>query len=384
MAVNRYATAVLNFRHRPNGFHPWSTGTATFSNFEEWTVANHLPINTNGDSGGAWILHKNLDSVQKGTFSAKTYGSYDGDFTVGGPTSGFTITPNYQKITDSALNALGATAISRTLPNNPAFDMSTSLGELMQDGLPSTIGLAALRERARITRSAGKEYLNVQFGWLPLVRDIQSFAKAVKNSHEILENYRKGSDTKIRRRYDFPANRNSVRMHSGSFFPWNASLMNTFGTGHMSETVIERSWFSGAFRYHIPTSVTQLDKFREWRSNADRLLGVSLTPETLWNIAPWSWAVDWFSNTGDIINNVSSLGKDGLVLQYGYVMNHREVTSHTTASFTLAGETRSTSRTRSDIWKVRLPATPYGFGINLSSLNAKQIAIITALGLSRT
>jgi hypothetical protein len=123
-----------------------------------------------------------------------------------------------------------------------------------------------------------------------------------------------------------------------------------------------------------------MDKFQDWMSMTDHLLGVKVTPETVWNIAPWSWAADWFANTGDIMTNISNLGKDGLVMQYGYSMMERVLRSESKARF----DGILTKRTQETVHKRRMPATPYGFGVNLSTLSPKQVAIIAALGLSRS
>jgi len=245
-------------------------------------------------------------------------------------------------------------------------------------------GMQTIKNRAAVARSAGGEYLNVQFGWLPLLSDVRSFAHAVKNSGKILEAYRKGSDKKIRRRYHFPDNVRENRLYSGGFFPDVQTNGTFFDSGTMSELYTKETWFSGAFRYHIPTSDSQLGKFQRWLSYADHLLGVKVTPETLWNIAPWSWAVDWFTNTGDVMTNIANLGRDGLVLQYGYIMHSTKVETDTTAYINLSGTRVQCHRTRSEEWKMRLPATPYGFGVDLKALTAKQVSVIAALGLSRT
>jgi len=122
-------------------------------------------------------------------------------------------------------------------------------------------------------------------------------------------------------------------------------------------------------------------RFKRYESEANRLLGTRISPEVVWNLAPWSWAVDWFSDTGDVIHNISVLGSDGLVLQYGYAMNQtlRSVQINGTLP---NGKTTSYSFEEKVLW--RRPATPYGFGINLQTLTSKQIAVMAALGLSRS
>jgi len=82
------------------------------------------------------------------------------------------------------------------------------------------------------------------------------------------------------------------------------------------------------------------------------------------------------------MHNVSALGRDGLVMQYGYVMH--ENTRHLYANASSTQYSSSASVHVKDLFQVRTAATPYGFGVDLKSLSAKQIAILAALGLSRT
>jgi hypothetical protein len=154
---------------------------------------------------------------------------------------------------------------------------------------------------------------------------------------------------------------------------------STFAPGTLTERALSQRWFSGAFKYYIPSGDGTLDKFARWRSDAQKLLGYRVTPETLWNLAPWSWAADWFGNTGAVMTNISNLGSDGLVLEYGYVM-HKTLASFVVTNVLPDGSI--VSRQRETKTLNRLPATPYGFGIDVKKLSARQTAVIVALGLS--
>jgi len=335
------------------------------------------------DDGGPWYLEQRSTHHTFGTWQKLGSGTVYGQIATSYPTA-WSTTPA-RKLQNSELDSFGTTAIARSAPTNPAFDLATALGELAMDGLPTAAGLDTLRSRSLHARQAGKEYLNVQFGWLPLISDVRKFAKTVKHSAEILDRYRKGSDQKIRVRYDGDANLNTK---GGSYDNFVMIPSNSFGSGTIYEREFRRQWFSGAFRYHIPTSDEQLGKFREWLSMSDHLLGWKVTPETLWNIAPWTWATDWFANTGDIITNISNLGRDGLVLQYGYSMHTHSVESTLNVKFVSSSGSGSQiancQRLDKLVYKQRREATPYGFGINLGALSTRQIAIIAALGLSKT
>jgi hypothetical protein len=100
---------------------------------------------------------------------------------------------------------------------------------------------------------------------------------------------------------------------------------------------------------------------------------------------PWSWALDWFGSTGDIISNWSNWMIDGQVLQYGYMMEH-SISKYT---YTWVGDTYYRASiappTVSTVveTKIRRQATPYGFGLSWNGFTPRQIAITTALGMSR-
>jgi len=145
-------------------------------------------------------------------------------------------------------------------------------------------------------------------------------------------------------------------------------------------------WFSGAFTYHLPTDFFSRNAMVSAGAKARTLLGLDLTPEVLWNSAPWSWAIDWFSNAGDVISNFSDWANDGLVLRYGYVMEHSFVTS------TYVHNTPHRLKNRSVVvspvvacveTKRRQKATPYGFAISWDSFTPRQLAITAALGITR-
>jgi hypothetical protein len=285
--------------------------------------------------------------------------------------------PVYSTPSEAALLAAGTTAIARTEPTNPAFDLSVFLGELRAEGLPNLPG-SSVMDRTKAANKAGSEYLNTEFGWLPLVRGIRDFASVVNRSDEIVRSYQENANIVIKRSYEWPTEESS-RYDARTFS--SRPAVNTFVEGGRYQRAFKKQWFEADYIYHLPVGNSANDKFRRYGSYARKLLGIDLSPEVLWNLAPWSWAVDWFSNTGDVMHNISALGTDGLVMRHGYLMTHickitEDHGRHQSASF-------PQYRTRTQEVKLRRAATPYGFGVTFSSLSAKQVAIISALGLSR-
>jgi len=117
---------------------------------------------------------------------------------------------------------------------------------------------------------------------------------------------------------------------------------------------------------------------------------------TLWQLTPWSWAVDWFSNAGSFVKNLSSLAEYGTVLRYGYVMETTTVTDtysagkvlftptdpSVLAAFKPPYPTVAPLTVRTTV-KKRVKANPFGFGVSWDGLSPIQLAIAAALGITR-
>lgn len=291
------------------------------------------------------------------------------------------------------LDAQGAKAISRCKPTNSVADASTFLGELAKDGIPSLVGHQTWKDRSLSAKNAGSEYLNVQFGWQPLLNDIRKFSDATRNADKILAQYERDAGRVVRRKYVFP----SVRETSEAVLSSTARAVTIgFSSGHWyylpadgrvirRRETLRNQWFSGAFTYHLPTGYDSRSELARIALLADKLYGVALTPETLWNISPWSWVVDWFSNTGDVISNLQDFATGGLVMPYGYMME-RTITKDT---YTIErpgfknGNLKVAPLTLVTESKVRRQANPFGFGVSWSGLSSFQVSILAALGISR-
>jgi len=240
------------------------------------------------------------------------------------------------------------------------------------------------------SQKVGGEYLSVEFGWKPMLNDIQSLSAAVTKSHKILDDYRRGSGKQIRRQYSFPTETSQNVVIKDNIYPYIPTSTTWFyvnpGRLTRTETIQKDCWFKGAFTYYLDPGEDRMGKLLRASQEAKKLYGVRITPDVLWNLAPWSWAADWVSNAGDVISNVSAFASDGLVMRYGYLMEHTIATrEYRLEGYRLYGD----SAPRTDVatfvteTKRRIPATPFGFGLELGALSGRQQAIIAALGLSR-
>ena len=300
----------------------------------------------------------------------------------------------------SDLYAKGTTAIARCKPTSSPVNLSIALAELVREGIPSAIGHQTWKDRSNLARGAGSEHLNVQFGWLPLVSEIQDTARVYREWDSLVSQYERDSGRRVRRRYDFPSIRETSVIYEGPvstaagrdvFLADNSAVNAAFVEisptkyRHTRETHV-KTWFSGAFTYHLPSDYNSRNQIRRVSARAGEMLGLELTPEVLWNLTPWSWAVDWFANIGDVLSVVSDVASDGLVVVYGYLMEESIVRdTRTVEGIKFKGYPRQNlSSVFTTVRKRRVKATPFGFGLNWDGFSARQVGILAALGLSKT
>lgn len=298
--------------------------------------------------------------------------------------------PDYSS-SDNTLAAQGTLAIDRCSPTNSVASIAQTLGELKRDGIPDLVGVQSWKHRTEIAKGAGSEYLNYQFGWKPLLQDVMNFATAASKAGKYISQLERDSGRLVRRRYEFPSETRLIEL------PEYRSFLSPGMPGapgyEYGETVASRRyvkvkterWFSGAFTYYLPSGGSAFDRVRRGYVEFDKLFG-GVDPDTLWNLTPWSWATDWFFNTGSVIKNLTDAASFGLVLPYGYIMERTSVEY----SFRGGGpkHIRDPNITFPVVFdhviKKRRKATPFGFGLTWESFSGFQLSILAALGITRS
>lgn len=295
----------------------------------------------------------------------------------------------------SVINAHGSSAIAAVLPTNPVAGVAVTLGEL-HEGFPRLMGsLLFKRGIKKILQGSADEFLNFEFGVKPLINDLLKWASAYSKADKLWDQFLRDSGKRVRRRYTFPK---SIETLSSDVTPGQPA----FGVGIeaepslwqggsnafdlFSEVTLERNrWFSGAFTYFAEMNPSQRKGWKDIRRRLDYLYSTEITPEVIWNLAPWSWAADWLANTGDIIHNVSMFAQDGLVMPYGYMMelSVKKATYRMRDVTPLGYNIPDLTQVLTHTVKYRSRATPYGFGLLEDSFTPRQLAIIASLGLSR-
>jgi hypothetical protein len=291
----------------------------------------------------------------------------------------------------SDLAFYGANAIRNTIPVNPLTNLATSLGEIYSDGLPKLPHfLGMVGKGFGAIKHLSEEYLNYQFGWKPTVADTAAAMNAVDQAKRVIDQYLRDNGKTIRRSFAFPQTKTtqmSLGQSNTMFDPFQAFSQSYLDTGTVTETITTTRdiWFSGAYTYYLPMGNDILSRLDRYASLAQKAIGLEITPEVLWNLAPWSWFGGWLSDVGTLVHNLNAFSQDGLVLRYGYLMVKTEaIHTVTTTGMRLKYANPGTFSTVYRIVdKQRFRATPYGFGLNPNSFTSSQWSILGALGLSR-
>lgn len=296
----------------------------------------------------------------------------------------------------SSQSYYGAQAINATLPTKSATSLAVALAELKREGLPSLTGYQTIRGEGRPSQRLGGEYLNNEFGWKPLIGAVQDTAKAVGDASRIISQYQRDSGRIVRRKFVFPQETTTTAV-TKSAQVWNPPNSSNFSAlffggslnGTLTEVVQTTTdiWFSGAYSYHLPRDDNHGSRLVRFEAQANRLLGTRITPDTIYQVTPWSWLIDWNVNLGTVIANATALGTDGLVIRWGYLMRSEKIVRTTT----LRGVRRLNGETLPPITsqfvthtKERVRANPFGFGSNPASYTGRQWAILAALGMTRS
>jgi hypothetical protein len=309
------------------------------------------------------------------------------------------------------LAAYGALAYTQASPLSEEFSLPAFVGEL-REGLPSllpavfmknTAGWSdRLRGRLKDAKNAGSDYLNVQFGWIPLLNDVISLATALAKATVALT-----AMDEIHRFRELPTVDKTSMVEATAYGTWN-DIPDTGLTGSgapnpiLSFSVVRatnattiqnftsRRWFEGNF-VKLPKASLGLDSHM---SRFEWLISTDLTPADLWQIAPWSWLVDWFIDIGGLIDAFQTGTSNRILSTYAYAMEERSMTTTVLLRNMYVQQGGSFTRTYNGpkdyscvmkyTSKRRIRANPFGFTLNpTTALSLGQQLILGALGLTK-
>lgn len=353
-------------------------------------ILNARVGNIKPNVGGHFYLQKTHFDVSRVQYVAKATPYIRGTKSYKGP-----ILPTSVPIMDGVypplglislleLQAFGQTLKARAQPSNVNVSLFNAVGELYKDGIPTITGVETWKNRVKVARSAGSEYLNVEFGWKPLINDIRGVASQIKNASLLLAAREKNNGQPVRSSARFP----TVTSSGKAVYPFEGATSRPapasesvwmgypIGKVYRERTTSLDVWFSGCFaQWTSPGSYSS--SLARYVEQADVILGIKPTPDRLWDLAPWTWAIDWHVNFGAMLQNLSAAIFDGSIMYYGYVMAH----NRTIDTYTHEYHGSSYSVVKEE--KMRASSYPFGFGLSPSQYTDRQKAIIAALGATR-
>lgn len=315
----------------------------------------------------------------------------------------------------SDLPAYAQSTYAKAAPLPGVFSLSQFLGELPM-GLPrfgSALAKADLLKKTSTLKAVGDDYLNLTFGWIPFLSDLISAGNALAGATTALlgprgpvhrerregENVSMSSGSGSSQLYATTYSTTtptSIRADTRPFFnKIGRTLSGTNGDGFglkgiafnsdymWSERTVTNRWFEGSYTF-IPKIGFNPDSYLE---KLEALSDPQITPSVLWELAPWSWLVDWFVKIGDTIAANEVASDNRIISNYAYAMESIEVkrgaifTNITGSKY--AGPS-AIARQWTTTGKRRLRANPYGFKpMTTAGLNPNQWVILAALGLTR-
>lgn len=309
------------------------------------------------------------------------------------------------------LGSLGSRAYNRLRPRVEKVNLMQSLLEMRE--LPrmlktSASGFSTLYRSVggdisgwkQAPKGASDQFLNGAFGWRPFIQDIRGVGDAVANARDYFEQASKNNNRWMQRKFHEDviqteqvvshvtnANTNfctplmSVQLPN----PW---IVPGSGQRTITRQRLTRVWYKGAFKYYRPefdkgmeSGYPALDKARKMAA----LLGLEISPTTLYKVTPWTWLIDWFVNVGDNVQRFEDMATGRVASKYFYLMRETIDQYLIKVSWSLLdGSHVSCEWTRGVTVKRRVGSDDsFSFSLLPRELSGMQLAILAALGISR-
>lgn len=315
-------------------------------------------------------------------------------------------------ISESTMLAMGAKGWAQYKPTRSQGGLDQAIGEIHQ--LPSLSKIKNLQNAFkaakaqhgwhlpfswrshRLLKDVSDNYLNYVFGWVPIINDtIDLAANTVRLEKRLRQLYRDNGKA-VRRSGPVGSTTTSVSVtnsyNSGGGYCFPPVVEGPFDPKGQHKAITETTTtsfrFSGRFRYYIQFPKRNLG-FLEVGSRYDYqlnriLFGGEITPQTLYEIMPWSWLIDWVAPLGDVIGNVVNDPIDNLTADYAFITGKQV----STKTYNVRGQGKEispydTTATLTQEVIQRRGASPYGFGLLWSDFSLKQLSILAALGYQK-
>lgn len=335
--------------------------------------------------------------------------------------SGYTSMPNFstrsfpfkttsvsKMVTGTNLRGIQNGVYSSANPNRGGTTLLITVLELLRGDIPSVVKnlrrniLNAKRGEAKYLKEIGDDYLNIQFGWVPILNEIENVIKLLLKIDSLVYG---GDAYRRHRRVQGPVVTKEWEKKDASLSalntPFNAGTAFTTGkTGggsgsalarcdcHMTAITSENYAFSAKFS-GIARPKRRHDEFLRRAEYVLNQLGGDSPARVLWELTSWSWLIDWFATIGDSITNATTYspisGKYAQDYAYWTTITRYYVQGKPSNVRPWGNNTINSVHPGSYIIEVkdRERITPFGFGTSFGNLTTYQWSILVALGLAK-
>lgn len=251
----------------------WNVNTFSLHRHHKETPALRGKLYT---SGGA--VHSIWEDYPIGYSSSY---AADPDLTFADPTMG-------------QLNEIGWNILAKCNPGQAHVNVPQQLGELKD--LPDLIR----RWGISLLGKAAKGYLSWRWCLKPMISDVRKMLQFVETANKRFRELRRLRDVGyIRRRCDLGtetvcSSPYSVLLHSEAFTMY----------GRRTDLRTRKSWGSVNWKVSQDSQILNMEDAELMKFTRRTMLGLNSygALEAAWELVPWSWFIDWFSNVGTLIS----------------------------------------------------------------------------------
>lgn len=329
---------------------------------------------------------------------------------------------------DSVCSTLAANLMRQSVPNTRSFNLFRAIAEqrdaprlakgLSLKGLsPGAFhnsmraqGLSGgLTSGKRYGKKAAELYLSWVFGLKPTLNDLVSAADAVVGLHHAVVNYLDLDKVRTRSSRGIELERVvdtdtlvSVNSNAGMFksLTWKGAQVNCNLLFPSTDYEVTLFWSTVARRtltqfanweFFIPRPIDTGSRLNSYNEAAQGLIGEGASAATVYDLAPWTWLVDWFVDIGGVLHYQQALA-DNQVAALGNGWSLYDSTETTCVVRSIRAKTPGFYLSRnfypgsycsvSEVNHKRRSGNPYNMSPTWD-LSTQQSAILGALGISR-
>lgn len=264
-------------------------------------------------------------------------------------------------------SASATTLLARTNPGRASVSIPVFVGELRD--LPHMLKVVG----DTLPKKAAHLNLSWQFGWKPLISDLRKMldfqATVDKRARELSRLYSKGG---LKRRMNLGTW--GVASTTTEFVD---TAMDASLTYFVHKYTSAKRW--GTVRWLPTDRPATIDAVQLKKLARKAVFGLSIQGVDAWNLIPWTWLIDWFSNCGEYLeahNNRIPCTHQGV-----NIMTSKSTTVHMLRRDGLTTVKGGTSLQQIVTKSRSLPAA--GLTATLPNLSARQLSILGSIAILR-